>query len=138
MSSNTLEDIFAQAERTQGSVNLHGLGYKAYIYLGVKITKDKASGEIKIYDPSKSVNYYIEIEQELYKVFLKKGWKKSVIDLTLKKYKDKLDRVQSSIAKEMNGNKSPKRLRILKETREQILKKYFKLTQKLKLNEKLI
>jgi len=30
----------------------------------------------------------------------------------------------------MNANQSPKRLRLLKEMREQILKKYYKLTQK--------
>ena len=35
------------------------------------------------------------------------------------------------MAQEMNSGQSPKRLRILKETREHILKKYYKLTQKL-------
>jgi hypothetical protein len=63
-------------------------------------------------------------------LFLSKGWKDAVIEITLEKYKQRLDRVKESISKEMNANQSPKRLRTLKEMREQILKKYYKLTQK--------
>ena len=64
-------------------------------------------------------------------MFQEKGFKNAVIDLTLTKYKEKLERIKESVSNEMNGNQSPKRLRILKESREQILKKYYKLTQKL-------
>jgi len=63
-------------------------------------------------------------------LFLDKGWKDAVIQITLEKYKQKLEKVKESISKEMNANQSPKRLRLLKEMREQILKKYYKLTQK--------
>ena len=52
--------------------------------------------------------------------------------MTLSKYKSKLDRIKDSIAREINSSNSQKRLKFFKETREQILKKYFKLTQKLK------
>lgn len=109
---------------------LDGLGYKASIFLGVKISRDNLSGEVKIYDPIKSINYYVEIEEEQYESFKQLGWRKAVIDLSLLKYKDKLDRIKESIGREMNGNRSPKRLRILKESREQILRKYYKLLQK--------
>jgi len=64
-------------------------------------------------------------------MFQEKGFKNAVIDLTLTKYKEKLERIKESVSNEMNGNQSPKRLRILKESREQILNKYYKLTQKL-------
>lgn len=127
---NTLEEVFKQARLEQGGVKLDGLGYKATIFLGVKISKDNNTGEIKIYDPRKSVNYYVEIEKEEYKVFKHNGWRKAVVDITLKKYKEKLDKVKDGIAREMNANRSPKRLRMLKEAREQILRKYYKLTQK--------
>ena len=53
------------------------------------------------------------------------------INPDLKNVKEKLERVKHGIAQEMNGNQSPKRLRVLKETREQLLNKYYKLTQKL-------
>lgn len=122
--------MFDQAKRTHGCVNIDGSGYQAYIYLGVKITRDDLTEEIIIYDPQKSIHYYVEIEKYLYKLFLDKGWGGAVIQITLEKYKEKLDRIKDGISKEMNGNQSPKRLRVLKEMREQILKKYYKLTQK--------
>jgi len=81
------------------------------------------------------VNYYVEIDKSLYSLFIKKGWLGAVIDITLSKYKEKLERIKESIAREMNGNQSPKRLRVLKEMREQILNKYYKLTQKLNKND---
>lgn len=135
MNTNDLEKVFKQARSEYGSVNIDGDGYQACVYLGVKITRDDMTGEIKIYDPQKSVNYYVEIDKGLYSLFIKKGWLGAVIEITLEKYKEKLDRVKSSIGNEMNSNQSPKRLRILKETREQILKKYYKLTQKLNKND---
>jgi predicted DNA-binding transcriptional regulator len=127
--------VFKQARSEYGSVNIDGDGYQACVYLGVKITKDDMTGEVKIYDPQKSVNYYVEIDKSLYSLFIKKGWLGAVIDITLSKYKEKLERIKESIAREMNGNQSPKRLRVLKEMREQILKKYYKLTQKLNKND---
>ena len=127
---NTLDEVFKQARKERGSVKLDGLGYKASIFLGVKISRDNLSGEVKIYDPIKSINYYVEIEQEQYESFKQLGWRKAVINLSLLKYKDKLDRIKESIGREMNGNRSPKRLRILKESRGQILRKYYKLLQK--------
>jgi hypothetical protein len=127
--------VFKQARSEYGSVNIDGDGYQACVYLGVKITKDDMTGEIKIYDPQKSVNYYVEIDKSLYSLFINKGWLGAVIDITLSKYKEKLEIIKESIAREMNGNQSPKRLRVLKEMREQILKKYYKLTQKLNKND---
>jgi predicted DNA-binding transcriptional regulator len=135
LNTNDLEKVFKQARSEYGSVNIDGDGYQACVYLGVKITKDDMTGEIKIYDPQKSVNYYVEIDKGLYSLFIKKGWLGAVIDITLSKYKEKLERIKESIAREMNGNQSPKRLRVLKEMREQILKKYYKLTQKLNKND---
>jgi len=135
LSTNDLEKLFKQARSEYGSVNIDGDGYQACVYLGVKITKDDMTGEIKIYDPQKSVNYYVEIDKSLYSLFINKGWLGAVIDITLSKYKEKLERIKESIAREMNGNQSPKRLRVLKEMREQILKKYYKLTQKLNKND---
>jgi len=135
LNTNDLEKVFKQARSEYGSVNIDGDGYQACVYLGVKITKDDMTGEIKIYDPQKSVNYYVEIDKSLYSLFIKKGWLGAVIDITLSKYKEKLERIKESIAREMNGNQSPKRLRVLKEMREQILNKYYKLTQKLNKND---
>tara|TARA_B100001063_G_scaffold245250_1_gene280394 strand:- start:815 stop:1225 length:411 start_codon:yes stop_codon:yes gene_type:complete len=127
---NNLQEVFDQAKHSYGCVNIDGSGYQAYIYLGVKISRDDLTEEIIIYDPQKSIHYYVEIEKYLYDLFLEKGWRDAVIHITLEKYKLKLERIKEGISKEMNGSQSPKRLRVLKEMREQILKKYYKLTQK--------
>ena len=102
LNSRELDMVFKEARSDQGTIILDGTGYQACICLGVKITKDNVTGEIKIYDPTKSINYYIEIE-----------------------------RVQRGINKEMNASQNQKRLKFFKESRKQILKKYFKLTTKL-------
>ena len=61
----------------------------------------------------------------------KEGWLHGVFKLTLEKYKIKLDRIKLGISSELNGNKSNKRLTFYKEARQQILNKYYKVTQKL-------
>jgi len=131
LNSRGLDIVFQEARKDQGTTILDGLGYEACICLGVKISKDSATGEIKIYDPSKSINYYIEVEQPIYKLFKSIGWKKAVLTITLDKYKDKLERITRGINKEMNASQSQKRLNFFKESRKQILKKYYKLTVKL-------
>ena len=98
MNTNDLEKVFKQARSEYGSVNIDGDGYQACVYLGVKITKDDMTEEIKIYDPQKSVNYYVEIDKGLYSLFINKGWLGAVIDITLSKYKEKLERIKESIA----------------------------------------
>ena len=131
MRSRKLDEVFNQAREDPASINLDGKGYKTSILLGVKIAKDNGTGEIKIYDPTKSINYYIEIDQFLYKLFKSLGWRKAVLTITLDKYKDKLERIKRGINKEMNASQSQKRLNFFKESRNQILKKYYKLTIKL-------
>lgn len=127
-----LDEIFNEACSDYASVHLIGDGYESCIYLGVKIIRDDETGEVKIFDPQKSTNYYVEIDPEGYMFFQERGWRKAVIQMTLSKYKSKLERIKDSIAREINSSNSQKRLKFFKETREQILKKYFKLTQKLK------
>ena len=130
MKSKTLIEIFNEAQKDYATTQINDTGYQACILFWVKITKEDMTGKITIHDPGKSINYYIEISQDAYKLFYKKGWKKAVREITLSKYKDKLERVTKSISREMNGGRSPKRLRTLKESRGQILRKYYKLSQK--------
>ena len=131
MKTNSLMDVFNEAMDDYATTKVNDTGYKAGIFLGVKITKDDTTDEIKIYDPEESINYYVEIQGNVYSLFHSKGWKVAVIELTLKKYKERLERIKDSISREMNNNQSPKRLRMLTESRQQILRKYYKLTQKL-------
>ena len=95
MKCKDLQEVFNEATKIQGCINLDGSGYQACIYLGVKISRDDLTKEVKIYDPQKSANYYVEIDKDLYSFFVNKGWTGAVIELTLLKYKDKLERVKT-------------------------------------------
>jgi len=131
----SLDEIYNEATRHHGTTLLESEDYESCIFLGVKITKDYTSGEIKIYDPTKSTNYYVELDMKTYELFFSEGWNRAVLMLTLDKYKSKLDRIKDSINFEVNNQVSQKRLKFLRDTREQILKKYYKLTTKLNTND---
>ena len=99
--------------------------------LGIKIAQDIETQKVKIYDLSSAGNYYVEMQGENLEMILNQGWSAGVYKITLEKYKKKLDRIKLGISSELNGNKSNKRLLYLKEARQQILNKYYKVTQKL-------
>ena len=131
MNTNKLNNIFNEAIADKSSVNLNGDDYEARMKLGVKIMKDKNTNEVVIFDHSKGGNYYVEMNSEDLQVILDHGWTNGILKITLEKYKAKLERIKNSIATELNGNKSSKRLNYFKEARQQILNKYYKVTQKL-------
>ena len=122
-----LSSIFMQALDDPGTTSMDGKGYKARMKLGVKIAKDIETQRVKIYDLSSAGNYYVENLE----IILNQGWNVGVYKITLEKYKKKLDTIKLGISSELNGNKSNKRLLYLKEARQQILNKYYKVTQKL-------
>ena len=131
MNSDRLQQVFEESLNDSGSVNLNGDDYEARMKLGVKIMKDKNTNEVVIFDHSKGGNYYVEMNSEDLQVILDHGWTNGILKITLEKYKAKLERIKNSIATELNGNKSSKRLNYFKEARQQILNKYYKVTQKL-------
>jgi len=135
LNSKRLQEIFQEAINDYGSADLSDNGYEARMKLGVKITRDLETNEVVIYDHSKS-DYYVEMKDKNKAVVDDLGWYKGVLTLTLDKYKDKLERIKESIKKELNGGKSKKRLNYFKESREQILKKYYLITQKLQYDTK--
>jgi len=130
LNSKRLHEIFQEAVNDYGSVDLSDKGYEARMRLGIKIIKDLETDEVIIYDHSRA-DYYVEMNDNSKKVIDKLGWYKGVLTLTLDKYKDKLERIKESIKRELNGGKSKKRLNYFKESREQILNKYYTTTQKL-------
>jgi hypothetical protein len=126
-----LSNIFMEALKDPGTTSMDGEGYKARMKLGIKIAKDIETQRVKIYDLSSAGNYYVEMQGENLEIILNEGWSAGVYKITLEKYKKKLDRIKLGISSELNGNKSNKRLTFYKEARQQILNKYYKVTQKL-------
>lgn len=125
-----LDPIYQEASEDFSTSNLSAESYTAYMFMGVKITKDE-EGVVKIYDPTKKGEYYREFEKTDYEIFKLNGWKKGVYIITLKKYKERLESIKDRITWELNTTKSNKKLKLFKLNREQITKKYYIISQKL-------
>ncbi len=128
----TLEDIMAQAMEDEYAVNLSGNGQYSKLLYGAKIVSDIHSGQIEILNTSKGGEWYSTINDEELKVFLEKGWRIGVYELSLSNYRLNLDRIELLIKQEMNGRRNPKQIQSLKTARENVLARYTKI--KLKLN----
>ena len=121
-----LKDIYIQAENDPATTNLDGKGYDAQMLHGVQIMRDHATEDIKIFNP-KGKEYYEELTSDEYLLF-DEGWRKGVLNLVLQVYRNRLDVIEKKIPQVLNNHKT---LSALKERRSGLLKKYFKLTQKL-------
>jgi len=119
-------EIFDQAKNDPSSVNIDGRGYESRMMHGVQIMCYQETGEIKIFNP-RGKEYYEELTPPEYLLF-EGGWRRGVYTLVLQSYRNRLDIIEKRIPEILNNKKS---LTALKERRTGILKKYFKLTQKL-------
>jgi len=122
-----------QAITDEFSVNVDGDGYQARILYGCKIMQDNETKEIKILNTALGGEWYKPVDFDLLEVFLQKGWRFGVYELSLSNYRIKLDKVERSIKKEMNGRKNPKQIQSLKMSRQNILERYSKIKSKLNL-----
>tara|TARA_B100000214_G_scaffold272029_1_gene202287 strand:+ start:736 stop:1119 length:384 start_codon:yes stop_codon:yes gene_type:complete len=121
-----LKDIYIQAEDDPATTNIDGKGYDAQMFHGVQIMRDHVTKDIKIFNP-KGKDYYEELTPDEYLLF-EEGWRKGVLNLVLQVYRNRLDVIEKKIPEVLNNYKY---LSALKERRSGLLKKYFKLTQKL-------
>jgi hypothetical protein len=121
-----LEEIFQEAKTDHGSANLDGDGHESRMMHGVKISRDILSEEIKIFNP-RGKDYDEELTSEEYLIF-NQGWRKGVYRLVLQVYRKRLDIIEKRIPELLNNKKS---LESIKERRTSLIKKYFKITQKL-------
>lgn len=79
--------------------------------------------------------YYEEISDEDYDLFRTKGWLFGIYTLSLANFKDRVDQLTRHIKYEVNQSKRKKKLLELRDEREQVLKRYYKVNQLLiKLN----
>ena len=70
-----------------------------------------------IEDMQRGGNYYQEITPEEYELFRKEGWRKAVFQIALKKYQDKVNKINESIQKEANSKKNQRSLQLYQEDR---------------------
>jgi hypothetical protein len=120
-----------QAMEDEFSANLNGKTYTARLLYGCKISQDKETKGIEILNTSLGGEWYSKIGNEQLNIFLEKGWRIGVYELSLSNYRLKLDKIEVSVKKEMNGRRNPKQIQSLKSARENILRKYSKIKYKL-------
>ncbi len=127
----TLEELFRQACVDNLATILDSPTYQARLVYGCKIIKEHNTGNIIIQDTTKWGDFYKELSQEQLDIFLEKGWRHGVYMVALGGYRRKLDTIEKSIRREMNGRQNPKIITNLKSHRSRILNKYNLIKQKL-------
>jgi predicted nuclease of predicted toxin-antitoxin system len=129
----TLEEIFQQSVNDPYASSLNGVGYRSMNVYGIKSIKDNETGDVEILNTTRSGNYYVEIADSDYEIFLTHGWRYGVYELSLLNYKVKLDWIERNIKKEVNkqGRVNDKQIQLLKSERDNVLQKYTEITIKL-------
>ena len=124
-----LNEVFDTALDDRKTINANSDGYQARIGYGVKIVNEK--GLITIYNTANGGDFYREITDDEYEVFLQEGWYSGVYKMCIEKYKGILQEIERKTKKKIKGRKNLKYLDYLKKHKETILKKYYNITQKL-------
>ena len=82
-----LDDVFRDALEDEFGANLDTKTSEARLVFGVKILRDKDSGDVEILNTTKGGDYYEEISLDEYKNFFKKGWRYGVYLVSLSNYR---------------------------------------------------
>lgn len=131
----TLEEVFNQALDDKFAGNVDGVGYEARINNGTKISKDSTTGKIELFNISKGGGYYLKLIGLEVESFLEGGWRYGTYVLSLSNNRSRLDSIERSIRREVNGSNNPATLRGLKKRRAQALERYSFFNQLIKQSE---
>ena len=132
-----LDSVFEEALLDEHTGVLDSKGVEARILLGVKIIRDRESGDVEILNTSKGGDYYQEISSKEYDVFKQKTWRHGVYVVYLSNCRLKLNFIEANISgyiKDSANKKKPnskERIEELQARRLSILKKYTEITNKL-------
>lgn len=85
---------------------------------------NKFQNSIQILNTSRGGDYYKELTEEEYNIFLLNGWEKGVLLISMGNYLRKLKMIENRIKIEINTRKNDKYIRGLKTSRDKILNLY--------------
>jgi len=120
----TVNEVFNQAKEDSFAGNVDGKGYEARIVYGTKISRDLYTGEVQFFNCTKGGSYYTLLSDEEINIFREKGWRCGVYVLFLSNNRSRLDSLERSIRREVNGENNPSRIKFWKVRRERILQRY--------------
>ena len=127
-----LDDIYSQAIKDEYCSVLVSPKETSRMLYGIKIIQDKATGLISIYNTTTGGDYYTELTENEYKVFLENGWRYGVYVLSLANYRRKLTIVNKRIQTEIGKRRTNiKNLESLQKSKTRILNRYSTFTKKL-------
>ena len=127
-----LDDIYSQAIKDEYCSVLVSPKETSRMLYGIKIIQDKATGLISIYNTTTGGDYYTELTENEYKIFLENGWRYGVYVLSLSNYRRKLTIVNKRIQTEIGKRRTNiKNLESLQKSKTRILNRYSTFTKKL-------
>lgn len=129
----SLNTLWAEAERCGTSLKQECDKTKSYIKCGSKILYDKPTETIILLNLTRGGEWFSEMKDSEYQVFLKYGWSVGVYKVALKNYSRKLLAIETMIKGEINTRKNEKRFRKLKASRKRYLNKYAEVKKKINL-----
>jgi sRNA-binding regulator protein Hfq len=127
----SLEEVFNQSNEDRYAARLNGVGYISNTLYGVKIIRDNITLDVEILHAQFSEGYYAELTEDQVKIFLDNGWRYGVFVVALSNYCLKLDSIENKIKDAMSRRGSKKLVQMLKDRRDEVLKKYTEINNKL-------
>jgi len=126
------QEVFEQALQDQYAGRVDSNGYRARMVYGTKVSRDTKTGEVEFFNCTQGGNMYAPLTPDEIKVFLDNGWRCGTYVLYLSNNRLKLDTIERSIRREVNGRNNPATIGSLKAKREKVLKRYNKINLLLK------
>jgi hypothetical protein len=127
---NIREQIFEQAYSDRLGVKITTPDSVSVIYRGVKV--ENKDGKARVLNMSLNGDFYKEITQDQYDIFLKYGFRRGVYEVCMTNYKRTLEMLSKSISNEVSKRNNVKHYEALKEYRNTIMTK---ITDTLKLKQ---
>ena len=123
----TMQKLWEQAENDKFAANLDGVGYQARLVYGTKISRDNNTGEVELFNVAVNGDYYQKLTEKEVNTFLAGGWRYGVYVLSLSNNRTRLDSIEKSIRREVNGEARESTLRNLRARRQNVVEKYNKM-----------
>lgn len=117
-----MEKLWKEAENDLFSTRLATKESVSYIRKGVKM--EKKDKEIKIYNTKFCNDFYTELTNEEYEMFLIRGWRIGCYTIAIKNYRTSLERLSKKIITEINTRKNQRHYNALKEARSSIMDRF--------------
>jgi len=118
----TMTNIWNEAVNDALSTRLTTSDSVSYIRKGIKM--ENKNGEIKIYNTKFSNDFYTELTNDEYELFLLRGWKVGCYTMAIKNYRKSLERISKKIITEINQRNNTRHYQALKESRNDLMSRF--------------